>query len=125
MYFLSLAIQLILAFGIVNVWLIRPRLQTAYRGGLAKNLKEEFQAYGYPSWFFYAIGTLKLLSAAMLLLGLYWEPLVLVGAIAIAVMMLGAVMSHIKVKDPLKKSAPAFFMFSSAVLLLCIHLILG
>ena len=62
-------LQVFIALGIVNVWLIRPKLSSAYRGANAKNLKEEFLAYGYPSWFIYAIGGCKLMCASFLILG--------------------------------------------------------
>lgn len=43
-------IQLVIALGILNVWLLRFGKTTAWRGGAAKNMKEEFAVYGLPSW---------------------------------------------------------------------------
>ena len=40
--------QLIIALGILNVWLLRFNKATIYRGGSAKNMKEEFATYGLP-----------------------------------------------------------------------------
>ena len=42
--------QVIAALGIFNVWIIRFGKATNWRGGDAKNLKDEFQVYGLPGW---------------------------------------------------------------------------
>ena len=39
---------------------------TAYRGGASQTLKEEFAAYGLPSYAFYLVGALKITAAAVL-----------------------------------------------------------
>ncbi len=49
-YIRSIA-QLIIALGILNVWLLRFNKATSYRGGAAKNMTEEFATYGLPVWF--------------------------------------------------------------------------
>jgi hypothetical protein len=108
-------IQVIIALGIFNVWILRYGKSTAWRGGEAQNMKEEFQIYGLPGWAVGVIGFLKLLFAASLIAGLWVPALTQPAAIGLAVLMLGAVLMHIKVKDPLKKSLPAF-----SVLVLCL-----
>ena len=42
--------QIIVALGLLNVWLLRFNKPTAYRGGKAVNLPGEFAAYGLPAW---------------------------------------------------------------------------
>lgn len=111
-------IQIIIPLGIFNVWLLRPNQGTSYRGKGAANLKEEFAAYGLPEWSFYTIGTLKLSAAAMLLLGFLLPSLVLPGAALMAVLMLGAVIMHAKVRDPATRYLPAAVMLILSVLLL-------
>jgi hypothetical protein len=109
------ATQIVIALGIFNVWLVRPGKATEWRGGTAQNLKEEFAAYGLPDWSMGLIGFLKLLCAALLIVGI-WVPVVTQpAAIALAVLMLGAVAMHVKVKDPAQRSLPALIM-----LLLCL-----
>ncbi len=99
--------QTAIALGIFNVWLVRAQIPTSYRGGDAKSLKEEFSAYGLPGWSFYAVGTLKLLSAALLIVGLWIPSLAFGAAVVMAGLMIGAVAMHLKVKDPLSRSVPA------------------
>lgn len=105
-----LVLQVIVALGILNVWILRFSKSTAWRGGTATNMKEEFQTYGLPSWSVVVIGFLKLACAAALLIGIWFPEATKPAAIVLAVLMAGAVLMHIKVKDPVKKSLPAFIM---------------
>jgi hypothetical protein len=104
--------QVIIALGIFNVWVIRYGKETSWRGGEAKNMKEEFSAYGLPSGFMIFIGAAKILLATCLIIGIWVPVLVKPAAIAMALLMIGAVSMHVKVKDPLQKSLPAFIMLA-------------
>ena len=105
-YICNLA-QLIVALGILNVWLLRFNKATIYRGGAAKNMKEEFATYGLPVWFMWFVGGLKVLLALSLLVS-FWKPeLMRPAAIGMAILMAGAVGMHIKIGDALKKTTPA------------------
>jgi len=103
-------IQVIIAAGLLNVWVLRSKRSTDYRGGDAKNIVEEFATYGLSTKCCYAIGFLKVTSAVLLIAGLWLPGLVLPAAGLITVLMAGAISMHIKVKDPLKKSLPAIAM---------------
>ena len=107
--------QWIVGLGILNVWLLRSGKSTSFRGGAAKNMKEEFAVYGLPPWFMYLIGACKILLALMLLAGTWMPVWSGPAALGMAVLMAGAVTMHIKVKDSLTKAAP-----SVTVLALCI-----
>ena len=111
-------LQIIVAAGLLNVWLFRYSKETVYRGQSAKNLKEEFAAYGLPEWFHYFIGFLKIGSALALIFGLWNHQVALAGASLISVLMLGAIAMHIKVKDPLKKSVPAVLMLLMSIVII-------
>jgi hypothetical protein len=114
---ISTALQVIVALGLLNVWLVRAKASTAYRGGSAQSLKEEFATYGLPDWTFYVVGILKVGSAILLLLGIWMKSpdLVRLPALVVAGLMVGALAMHAKVKDPLTKSLPAL-----AMLLMCV-----
>ncbi len=107
--------QIIIALGIFNVWIIRYGKETNWRGGEAKNMKEEFAAYGLPSGLMVFIGAAKILLAICLIIGIWIPLLVKPAAIAMAFLMIGAVSMHVKVKDPLQKSLPAFTMLLLAL----------
>lgn len=104
--------QLIVAVGLLNVWLLRSRSTTAYRGGTAQNLKEEFSAYGLPSAAFFVVGTLKIGAAVALILGFWMPELIRPSATIVGVLMVGAIAMHLKVGDPIMKSVPAILMLA-------------
>jgi hypothetical protein len=115
---LAPVLQLVLGLGILNVWLLRRNQPTAYRGGGAPSLFEEFRAYGLPDSVFYLVGALKLIAAALLLFGLSLPVLVRPGALLLAGLMAAALAMHLKIRDPLSKSLPA-----ASLLVLCIVLL--
>lgn len=108
-------LQVILALGLINVWLVRFKKPTKYRGAGAQNMAEEFRAYGLPLWFMYMVGGAKLLIAFCLLLGFFVPVLVLPAVYLLVVLMIGAIGMHIKIKDPVIKSLPAMTMLAMAL----------
>ena len=118
MEWIKIVIQLVIAISIFNVWILRFGKPTYWRGGSAKNMKEEFLTYGLPEWFMKLIGFLKLTLASILVAGIFLPVLVKPAAIGMAVLMLGAITMHIKVKDTIIKSLPAFsFLVLSLILI--------
>jgi len=109
---IGLILQAIVGLGLLNVWLLRRQSATAYRGGDAKNLKDEFAAYGLPAPMFYIVGGLKIVCGVLLLVGLAFPPVVLPAAAVVAVLMMGAVAMHLKVRDPVSKYVPAALMLA-------------
>jgi hypothetical protein len=117
MEYIQTILQVAITLGILNVWLIRRAKPTRYRGGRATTIREEFAVYGLPSWAFYAIGALKILSAIALLFGIWLNALVLPAASVLSVLMFGAITMHIKVADSLIKSLPAAIMLAMCLCL--------
>ncbi len=117
MYYLEIAIKLVIGLSILNVWLLRSGRTTPYRGGSAANIKEEFEIYGLPSWFMIVIGTLKVALSVALIASIWFPTIEIIAALGIAALMAGAVSMHLKVGDPIKKSFPAalFLLLSLAV----------
>jgi len=117
MEYLMIALKLIVGLSILNVWLVRSKKSTDWRGGDANDIKEEFKNYGLPVWFMYTIGTVKVGLALLLIASIFYPQFEAVAAYGIAFLMLGAVSMHIKISDPLKKSLPAFtFLVLSLVI---------
>lgn len=116
---LSNLAELVVALGLLNVWLLRSKLSTPFRGGSSQNLRDEFHAYGLSDSVFRLVGTLKISCALALIAGLWLPLLTLPAAMIIVILMSGALSMHIKVGDPARKSIPAFFMLllSLAILL--------
>ncbi len=110
-------LQLIIGLGLLNVWAVRRTRATGYRGGVATSLREEFDAYGLPSAAFYVVGLLKVAAGVILLAGLLWPTPVKLSAEVVAVLMVGAIIMHVKIKDPVIKSVPAVIMLTMCVAL--------
>lgn len=106
-FVISTILQVVVALGLLNVWLVRAQASTAYRGGSAQSLKEEFATYGLPEWTYYLVGALKIGAAILFVVGIWVPQVILPAAIVVAVLMIGALAMHAKVKDPLTKSLPA------------------
>ena len=108
--------QLIIAAVIFFVWTIRFNLDTNYRGGNAKNLREEFQVYGLPNWSVPVVGLAKVSLAITLVAGI-WLPLpVKSAAFLMAALMAGAVLMHLRIRtDNISKAAPAITMLAMSL----------
>jgi hypothetical protein len=114
-------LQLIIALGIFNVWILRYNKSTSYRGGEASNMKEEFKVYGLPGWAVSVVGFLKLALAILLIVGIWFPIIVLPAALAMALLMVGAIAMHIRVKDPIIKSFPALLMLIMSLVVAYYH----
>lgn len=115
---LTIILQVVIALGIFNVWLLRFGRSSDWRGGQARTMKEEFAVYGLPEWVLFLVGFLKLLFAILLVVGIWIPEAVAPAAGGLAVLMLGAIVMHAKVGDPPKKSLPAFTMLVLSLLLM-------
>jgi uncharacterized membrane protein YphA (DoxX/SURF4 family) len=113
---LVITCQIVAALGLLNVWLLRANRSTEYRGANATNMREEFAAYGLPSWMV-VVGVLKVGAALALIAGIWYRPLVLPAALLISLLMLGALAMHFRIHDPLKKAAPAAGMLVLAAVI--------
>lgn len=117
MDYISIVLQCIVALSILNVWLIQNKKNTQWRGGNATTIIEEFKVYGLPVWSCYVIGTLKVLFAIGLLVAIWYPELKQVCALGLALLLLGSIVMHLKIQDPLKKSLPAFLF-----LIMCLYI---
>ena len=112
----AIVASIVIALGILNVWFVRFRRPTSFRGGAAGDMKEEFAVYGLPAWFVWLVGGAKVALAALLLVGVWTPALRMPAAIAMAALMLGAVAMHVKVRDPSRKAVPALAMLALSLI---------
>lgn len=110
-------VQIVAALGLLNVWLLRANQSTAYRGGAATTMREEFAAYGLPAWMVVVVGALKVGVALALLAGIWYPPIVLPAALLLCVLMLGALSMHFRIHDPMRKCVPAAGMLALGILI--------
>lgn len=115
---IKLIIQIVIAIGIFNVWLLNFKKRSKYRGGNSQNMTEEFTAYGFNNWFMKIIRFSKLSLACLLIAGIWFPNLVDVSAFLIGCFMIGTIGVHIKINDPLIKSLPAFTILALSSILI-------
>ncbi|MGP1993853.1 DoxX family protein [Zobellia laminariae] len=112
MDYLLIALQVIVALSILNVWLVQNKKPTQWRGGNATTIIEEFKVYGLPVWMCFVVGTLKILFAVGLLAAIWYPSFREPSALGLAALLLGSIAMHLKIKDPIKKSLPAFIFLT-------------
>ena len=117
--YIIITLKIIVGLSILNVWLIQPNKQTKWRGGSASSISEEFKVYGLSKSFYTAIYFLKVSLAILLLASIQFDILTLFSSLGLALLLLGSIAMHIKVKDALIKSFPAFlFMLMNVAIAL-------
>ena len=110
--------QVVIGLSVIRVWTINFNKSTPWRGGGARNMKEEFTAYGLPMWMVYFVGILKVIFSIGLIAGLWIPELISFSASGIAIFMFFAFLMHVKIKDSIKKSIPALtFMVLSLLII--------
>ena len=106
--YIIVTLKIIVSLSILNVWLIQPNKPTKWRGGKAKNIFEEFEVYGLSKLLCYTIGFFKVSLAIVLFASIQFTALSLIGSLGLSILLLGSIGMHLKIKDPLYKSFPAF-----------------
>ena len=83
---------------------------------------EEFKNYGLPITFMYSIGLYKVLLSLFILYSLFfgskYDQLVSMGLVFLSFIMVGSIIMHLRVKDPLNRSIPAIGMLVLSVVVL-------
>ena len=84
-------------------------------------MAEEFRRYGLSDRTRALVGGAKLSLAAALLGGILFSPVAQVAAALVALLMAGAVLAHVRVRDPWFKATPALFMLLMSVTVVLVH----
>jgi len=96
MHNLAIALQALVAASIFFVWVVRYA-----------NIVDEFNQFGLPNWLRDLVGILKMTFALFLLIGIERGWFAVLGGIGIAVLMGAAVLTHVRVKNPVFKMLPS------------------
>ena len=115
--YIIIALKLIVGLSILNVWLIQPNKPSKWRGGDATTITEEFSVYGLSKTFYYIVFAVKVGLAILLLVSIKYDVFSLYSSIGLAALLGGSMAMHLKVKDALFKSFPAFlFMIMNLII---------
>jgi putative oxidoreductase len=80
-----------------------------------KMFVENFRRFGYPQWFRGVTGSLEILGGLGLLIGIWLPWLAALASAGLALVMLGAVSTHLRIREPLQKIALPIVMGALAV----------
>jgi uncharacterized membrane protein YphA (DoxX/SURF4 family) len=77
-----------------------------------KDKVELFQRFGYPIWFMIAIGLGEVVTA----IGLLFEPTRLIATLLSAIILIGAIFSHVRAREPKEAMAPAIVLVHLSII---------
>lgn len=101
---LTIGLQALVAAAVIFVWVVRYA-----------NIVDEFQQYQLPGWLRDLVGIFKVTFVIMLLIGIERGRFAVVGGIGIAILMGAAVITHLRVKNPVFKMLPAVTLMICSV----------
>jgi uncharacterized membrane protein YphA (DoxX/SURF4 family) len=110
MQHLTISLQALVAASIFFVWVIRY-----------DNIVQEFQQYRLPDGLRDLVGILKITFALMLLIGIEHGFFAVVGGGGIAILMAAAIVTHLRVKNPVPKMLPALTLLGCSVVIVVIN----
>jgi DoxX-like family len=101
MHRLAVCAQLIIAFSIALVWIVR-----------FPNVVKEFHEYHLPDYVRTLVGATKIALATLLVTGIWYPKLVLVPALLMAFLMVCAQVAHARVHHPWHKYVPSLILLA-------------
>ena len=106
MNILAIFLESLVSASIFFVWVVRY-----------DNIVSEFKQFGYPDWLRDLVGILKLTLSVLLLIGITDNRFAVAGGIGIALLMIAAFVTHIRVKNPLHKMMPSLTLMVLSILI--------
>ena len=102
-------LKIIATISILFVWFVRY-----------DNIKKEFEAYNFPTWFRDLIGILKISFIIMLHSNI--NQVATIGATGITILMLGAVFTHFRMKNNFRRYIASITMLVICSIILYINI---
>ncbi|GAA3407780.1 DoxX family protein [Paenibacillus hodogayensis] len=90
--------------------------------GGAKQQVESFRHLGLPQWFRVITGLVQYIGVAGLIAGYFFPGLAGWAGLWLGVTMIGACLAHIRAKDPIGKSLPAFVIAVIAIVVFILNI---
>ncbi|WP_199621507.1 DoxX family protein [Paenibacillus alkalitolerans] len=110
----SIVLQVILALGFLMFGLMK------IVG--AKQMVQEFQRYGYSQGFRVFSGLIEVIGAVGMIVGIWKPQFAALAGILLAATMIGALITHIRMKDPVKNLGAPFILLILSIVVAIINL---
>jgi len=101
---LSVLFQLVVSLSVFFVWTLRY-----------DNVVKEFNEFGYSDTLRNFVGAFKISSSVLLIVGIWYNDLILIGSISMAFFMFSAQISHIRQKNPFSKLLPSLIFLLMSI----------
>ena len=89
----SIILQVLLGIGFILF---------GYQKFTSEEMKKGFEYFGYSDSFRLFTGFFEIASAVVIMIGIWVAPLATIGGLMIVATMIGAIMTHIKIKDKIQ-----------------------
>ena len=109
---LSIILQVLLGLGF---------LMFGYQKFTSEDMKQGFEYFGYSQGFRIFTGAFEVLSAVVILAGIWVKPLAAIGGLMIVATMIGAIGTHLKIKDTVKNMLMPFILLVLGALVLILN----
>ncbi|MFJ5761117.1 DoxX family protein [Neobacillus sp. NPDC093182] len=88
----------------------------------SKQMVDEFRRYGYPGGFRIFTGLVEVIAAVLVISGIWNDKFAAWGGLFIVGTMLGAIFTHIKVKDPVNRMMMPIVLLILGLIVLLMNL---
>lgn len=112
MHILSIVLQILLGIGFILFGLMKFG---------SKQMVESYRTYGYPGWFRMFTGLVEIAAAALLIAGIWNGTLAVWGSVLVIGTMIGAILTHIKIKDTMKNMGMPIILLVLGIVVFLIH----
>ena len=92
-----------------------------YQKFTSEDMKKGFEYFGYGDGFRLFTGTFEILSGVIVFVGIWIKPLATIGGMMIVATMVGAILTHIKIKDEVKNMLMPFILLVLGLIVLLLN----
>jgi|GEM_PF-1913596 len=96
-------------------------LMFGYQKFTSEDMKKGFEYFGYSNSFRIFTGSFEMLSAVVIIIGIWVKPLATIGGLMIVATMIGALITHLKIKDQVKNMIMPFILFIMAIVVVILN----
>ncbi|GHO46188.1 DoxX family protein [Ktedonospora formicarum] len=114
MFWIAVVLQILLALAFLGSGATKLTRQ--------KQMVDNFEnRYHYPLWFMTITGVIEVIAALALIAGIWAPVLATLGVLLVICTMIGAIATHIRIKDTLPNIIAPTILFVLSVVLLFVH----
>src|SRR5690625_5249381 len=96
-------------------------LMFGYQKFTSEDMKKGFEYCGCSNSFRIFTGSFEMLSAVVVIIGIWVKPLATIGGLMIVATMIAALITHLKIKDQVKNMIMAFILLIMAIVVVILN----